>query len=394
LKAAAPTFNHCRKTTMKKATRAVHAGSRREINFGGINTPVFVSSAIEYLDDTEVRYPRYFNTLNSLVVAEKIAALENAEAALVTSSGMAAISTVLLGLLRPGDHAILLEGLYGGTHAMITTEFRRFGIRWSFVPADPAAIEAAIEADTRLLFVESPTNPLLTVLDLDAVAGIARRGGLWSVIDGTFATPILQNPIDHGFDLVVHSGTKYLGGHSDLCCGAIAGSAEMIERLRHHALMHGGSLNAQDCHLLERSLKTLDLRVRQQSHNALLVAQALQQQELVARVYYPGLPQHPQHAIAKRQMQAFGGMLSFDLERSVDPVQYLRALDMIRCAVSLGGVETTICQPVATSHQKMEQAERDRLGISPALLRLSVGIENADDIVADLLQALQPLADG
>ncbi len=373
---------------MKKASKAVHAGNRRELNFGGINTPIFTSSAIEYLDDTEVRYPRYFNTLNSLVVAEKIAALENAGAALVTSSGMAAISTVVLGLLRPGDHAIMLEGLYGGTHAMITTEFRRFGIRWTFVPADPAAMETAVEADTRMLFIESPTNPLMTVLDLDAVAGIARRRRLWSVIDGTFATPILQNPIDHGFDLVVHSGTKYLGGHSDLCCGAIAGSAELIERLRQHALMHGGSLNAQDCHLLERSLKTLHLRVRQQSHNALAVARALQQQTRIAQVYYPGLPQHPQHGIAARQMQDFGGMLSFDLDRALDPVLFLRSLQMIRCAVSLGGVETTICQPVATSHQKMAAAERDRLGISPALLRLSVGIEDPEDIIADLLQAL------
>lgn len=373
---------------MKKASKAVHAGNRRELNFGGINTPIFTSSAIEYLDDTEVRYPRYFNTLNSLVVAEKIAALENAGAALVTSSGMAAISTVVLGLLRPGDHAIMLEGLYGGTHAMITTEFRRFGIRWTFVPADPAAMEAAVEADTRMLFIESPTNPLLTVLDLDAVAGIAQRRRLWSVIDGTFATPILQNPIDHGFDLVLHSGTKYLGGHSDLCCGAIAGSAELIERLRQHALMHGGSLNAQDCHLLERSLKTLHLRVRQQSHNALAVARALQQQTRIAQVYYPGLPQHPQHGIAARQMQDFGGMLSFDLDRALDPVLFLRSLQMIRCAVSLGGVETTICQPVATSHQKMAAAERDRLGISPALLRLSVGIEDPEDIIADLLQAL------
>lgn len=373
---------------MKKASKAVHAGNRRELNFGGINTPIFTSSAIEYLDDTEVRYPRYFNTLNNLVVAEKIAALENAAAALVMSSGMAAISTVVLGLLRPGDHAIMLEGLYGGTHAMITTEFRRFGIRWTFVPADPAAMEAAVEADTRMLFIESPTNPLMTVLDLDAVAGIAQRRRLWSVIDGTFATPILQNPIDHGFDLVLHSGTKYLGGHSDLCCGAIAGSAELIERLRQHALMHGGSLNAQDCHLLERSLKTLHLRVRQQSHNALAVARALQQQTHIAQVYYPGLPQHPQHGIAARQMQDFGGMLSFDLGPAMDPVLFLRSLQMIRCAVSLGGIETTICQPVATSHQKMAAAERDRLGISPALLRLSVGIEDPEDIIADLLQAL------
>ena len=375
---------------MKKASLAVHAGRRKELNFGGINTPVFTSSAIEYMDDSEVRYPRYFNTLNSLVVAEKLAALENAEAAMVMSSGMAAVSTVILGLLKPGDHAILLEGLYGGTHAMIVAELERFGIHWTFVPADPSAFEAAVKDNTRMVYIESPTNPLMTVLDLDDVATVARRHSLWSVIDGTFATPILQNPLDHGFDLVLHSGTKYLGGHSDLCCGAIAGSARLIEQLRQHALMHGGSLNAQDCALLERSLKTLDLRVRQQSHNALAVARALDEQTAISRVHYPGLASHPQHGIATRQMQDFGGMLSFELDGSMDPEQYLRALQMVRCAISLGGVETTICQPVATSHQKMAKEERDRLGITPWLLRLSVGIEDAEDIVADLVQALSP----
>jgi len=375
---------------MKKASLAVHAGRRKELNFGGINTPVFTSSAIEYMDDSEVRYPRYFNTLNSLVVAEKLAALENAEAAMVMSSGMAAVSTVVLGLLKPGDHAILLEGLYGGTHAMIVAELERFGIHWTFVSADPSAFEAAVKDNTRMVYIESPTNPLMTVLDLDDVATVARRHSLWSVIDGTFATPILQNPLDHGFDLVLHSGTKYLGGHSDLCCGAIAGSARLIEQLRQHALMHGGSLNAQDCALLERSLKTLDLRVRQQSHNALAVARALDEQTAISRVHYPGLASHPQHGIATRQMQDFGGMLSFELDGSMDPEQYLRALQMVRCAISLGGVETTICQPVATSHQKMAKEERDRLGITPWLLRLSVGIEDAEDIVADLVQALSP----
>ena len=375
---------------MKKASLAVHAGRRKELNFGGINTPVFTSSAIEYMDDSEVRYPRYFNTLNSLVVAEKLAALENAEAAMVMSSGMAAVSTVVLGLLKPGDHAILLEGLYGGTHAMIVAELERFGIHWTFVSADPSAFEAAVKDNTRMVYIESPTNPLMTVLDLDDVATVARRHSLWSVIDGTFATPILQNPLDHGFDLVLHSGTKYLGGHSDLCCGAIAGSAALIEQLRQHALMHGGSLNAQDCALLERSLKTLDLRVRQQSHNALAVARALDEQTAISRVHYPGLASHPQHGIATRQMQDFGGMLSFELDSSMDPEQYLRALQMVRCAISLGGVETTICQPVATSHQKMAKEERDRLGITPWLLRLSVGIEDAEDIVADLVQALSP----
>jgi cystathionine beta-lyase/cystathionine gamma-synthase len=373
---------------MKKATLAVHAGSHRELNFGGVNTPVFNSSAIEYLDDTEVRYPRYFNTHNNRVVAEKIAALENAEAALVTSSGMAAISIILQGLLQPGDHVVFLEGLYGGTQSMICHEFERLGIGFSFVAADPAAMDAAVKPNTRMLFIESPTNPLLTVLDLEAVAAIAKRHRLYAVIDGTFASPILQNPIDHGFDVIMHSGTKYLGGHSDLCCGAIVASAALIEKLRLHALMHGGSLNAPDCALLERSLKTLQLRVQRQSDNAMAVATALAGQAGIARVNYPGLKQHPGHEIAARQMRGFGGMISFELAANIDPLVYLRRLKMVPCAISLGGVETTICQPVATSHQKISEEERQRLGIRAGLLRLSVGIEDAEDIVTDLVQAL------
>lgn len=373
---------------MKKATSAVHAGTRRELNFGGINTPVFTSSAIEYMDDSEVRYPRYFNTLNSLVVAEKLAALENAEAALITSSGMSAISSVVLGLLRPGDHAVLLEGLYGGTHAMVSSEFRRLGMDCSFVKAETAALASALRPETRLVFIESPTNPLLDVLDLGAVATIAREHGAWAVIDGTFATPILQNPIDHGFDLVVHSGTKYLGGHSDLCCGAIAGAADLIDRLRQHALMHGGSLNAQDCALLERSLKTLDVRVRRQCQNARALAGMLDGHDRIARVFYPGLEHHPGHAVAAAQMDDFGGMVSFELAAEIEPLRFLRALQLIPVAVSLGGVETTVCQPVATSHQKMDAAERERLGIRPGLIRLSAGIEDAEDLVGDLEQAL------
>lgn len=373
---------------MKKATLAVHAGSDRELNFGGVNTPVFNSSAIEYMDDSEVRYPRYFNTHNNRVVAEKIAALENAEAALVTSSGMAAISIILHGLLKPGDHVVFLEGLYGGTHSMICHEFERVGIKFSFVAADPAAFEAAVQPNTRMLFIESPTNPLLTVLDLAAVAAVAKRHQLYAVIDGTFASPILQNPLDHGFDVVMHSGTKYLGGHSDLCCGAIVASAELIEKLRLHALMHGGSLNAGDCALLERSLKTLELRVQRQSDNAQFVAEALAKQPGIARVNYPGLKQHPGHEIAAKQMRGFGGMLSFELAPEIDPAAYLRRLQMVPVAISLGGVETTVCQPVATSHQKISEAERQKLGIHPGLLRLSVGIEDAGDIVADLVQAI------
>ena len=373
---------------MKKSTQSVRAGTRRDINMGGLNTPLQSSSAIEYLDDSEVRYPRYFNTLNHEVVAEKMNALECGEAGLVTSSGMAAISAIFFGLLERGDHVVLTEGLYGGTHALVVSELERFGITYSFAVPDTGGIEAATKPETRMIFLESPSNPLLSVIDLAAVADFAKTRGIITAIDNTFATPILQNPLAHGFDLVMHSGTKYLGGHSDLCCGTVNGSADHIGRVRNHLVNHGGCLNAQGCHLLERSLKTLELRVNRQSSNAMEIAGRLDQHENIKAVYYPGLESHPGHDIAARQMEGYGGMLSFELADHIDPETYLRRLQLVICAVSLGGVETTICQPVATSHQKVSETERQRLGISAGLLRLSVGIEDAEDICNDLLSAL------
>jgi cystathionine beta-lyase/cystathionine gamma-synthase len=373
---------------VKKSTQSVRAGTRRDNNMGGLNTPLVSSSAIEYLDDSEVRYPRYFNTLNHNVVAEKMNALEVAEAGLVTSSGMAAISAIFFGLLGTGSHVVMTEGLYGGTHSLIVNELNRFGISYSFSACDLKSIEEAIGSDTRMIFVESPSNPLMTVVDLATVAAFAKQKGIYTAIDNTFASPILQNPLVHGFDLVMHSGTKYLGGHSDLCCGTVNGPVELIDHVRDHAVSYGGCLNAQDCFLLERSLKTLELRVTRQSDNAGIIAGYLDKNEHIKKVYYPGLVSHPGHDIAARQMQGFGGMLSFELADDIDPLTYLRRLEMVNCAVSLGGVETTICQPVATSHQKVSEEEKQRLGITDGLLRLSVGIEDAEDIIADLLQAL------
>lgn len=375
---------------MKKATQAVRAGSRHEVNMGGLNTPLQASSAIEYLDDSEVRYPRYYNTLNHDVVAAKMSALEGSEQGLVLSSGMAAIASIIFGLLDDGDHIVFTEGLYGGTHALISKELKRFGIGFSFSSAEIESIEQACTPKTRMIFVESPGNPLMNVVDIAAIATLAKSRGLITVIDNTFASPVLQNPISLGFDLVMHSGTKYLCGHSDLICGTVNGPSEMINKVRNHAINHGGCLNAQDCYLLERSLKTLEVRVTRQSDNAMEVAQRLQHSDLIKKVNYPGLKNNPGHEIASRQMSGFGGMLSFVLADEIEPLVYLRCLKMINCAVSLGSVETTISQPVVTSHQKMPEPERLRLGITDGLLRLSVGIEDVDDIAGDLLQALSP----
>lgn len=371
-----------------KSTIAVHAGGNSDKNTGGINTPLILSSAYDYLDQPEVRYPRYFNTANHDAVAEKLRALEGAEAGLVFATGMAAISSIFLTLLKRGDHVVFLDGLYGGTHDYVTSELAPRGIEYDFAGVSAGEITASVREKTRLIYVESPTNPLMDVVDLATIADYARERGILTAIDNTFASPILQNPIGLGFDLVMHSATKYLGGHSDLCCGALLGSAVLIKQILPQAIRYGGSPDAHLCWLLERSLKTLAIRVERQSDNAMAVAAALEGQPGIKRVLYPGLESHPAHEIASKQMSGFGGMLSFELSDGADPVAYQRRLNIVVPAVSLGGVESSICQPVMTSHAKMPAVEQQRLGITDNLLRLSTGIEAVEDIIDDLLQAI------
>ena len=284
---------------------------------------------------------------------------------------------------------MIQDEIYGGTHAMVTQHFERLGIAYTLVPPDPKKIAQAVTGKTKLIYIETPTNPLLTILDIRAVTGMASERGIVTVIDNTFASPINQRPIGLGVDVVAHSGTKYLSGHSDLCCGAVLSSRAIVERVRHMCLSLGGSLDAQSCYLLERSLKTLALRVERQSANALAVAGALAASRLVSRVNYPGLPSHPAHEIAKSQMSGFGAMLSFELASAVDTDRFLHALKLVKPALSLGGVESTICAPATTSHAKVSAEVRKRLGISDGLLRFSVGIEHPDDLVADLAQAME-----
>lgn len=374
---------------MKKDTQCVHSGTYQDPNTRGINTPIFTSSSFEYIDAPDTVYPRYFNTPNQLSVMEKLCALENAEDGLLFSSGMAAISTVMLAFLGKGDHVVLQRDIYGGTHHFVTADFARFGIEHTFVSNQTGDFETAIQENTRLILIETPSNPLLMVTDVRAVAQIAESANVLSVIDNTFATPINQNPLDLGIDIVVHSGTKYLGGHSDLCCGAALARKDLMQKIRSTAANFGGSLNAITCYLLERSLKTLAIRVETQNRNALVLARRLQADARIKNVYYPGLEDHPGHEIAANQMRAFGGMLAFELDdRQVDPDQFLDKLNLITPAVSLGGVETIICSPKSTSHAKISPAERAELGISDGLFRLSVGIEDPDDLIADIEQAL------
>ncbi len=375
---------------MKKNTQCVHSGSYIDEATGGINTPIFTSSSFEYMDAPENVYPRYFNTPNQKTIIEKLCALENAPDGLFFSSGMAAISTVMLALLGTGDHVVLQKDIYGGTHHFATAEFERFGIHYSFAPNDGAGIEKAVRENTRIIYIETPSNPLLLITDIEAVTRIARSRNILTVIDNTFATPINQNPLDMGIDIVIHSGTKYIGGHSDICCGAAVASQPLIAKIKAAAANLGGNLNAVTCYLIERSLKTMALRVERQNHNALQIARWLEKNPNIRQVYYPGLESHPGFAVAARQMRAFGGMLSFELEEGkIEPYRFLKKLKLIRPAISLGGVESIICAPVATSHAKLSAEQRAELGITDRLLRLSVGIEDIQDLMADFEQAFE-----
>ncbi len=368
-------------------TLSVHAGSTGDTRFGGTVTPVYPASAYDYRSDI-ILYPRYFNTPNHRAVAEKMAALEKGEDALTFSSGMAAIFTSMMAMLRAGDHAVFQQDLYGGTHHAVLNELNRYGIAYTLVnAAHPENFKKAIRKNTRLLYVETPSNPLLKITNLPALVNIARQHKLVTLIDNTFASPVNQNPIELGIDIVLHSGTKYIGGHSDLMCGIVVSSKKYIELIRQSAIHFGGHADAYTCWLVERSLKTLFVRVQRQNENALILAEWLSSHKKVARVYYPGLKEHEAHEIAKKQMQGFGGMVSFDVKGDADRV--VDRLELIKPAVSLGGVESTINQPVKTSHRRLTPAERKAAGITNKLLRLSVGIEQADDLMRDLDNALR-----
>ena len=373
---------------MKNQTIAIHAGTKKDKATGGVNTPIFTSSASSYLDREEGAYPRYFNTVNQVAVGEKIASLEHAESGLVFSSGMGAISCAILAYAGAGDHVVMLDALYGGTHHFATEWFAHFGIHVSFTDTRAQAVIEAVTDNTRVIVIESPTNPLLAVVDIEAITRFARQKNIITVIDNTFASPVNQNPIDLGVDIVMHSGTKYLGGHSDLCCGMVACSKDKMKKILSLAKCLGPSLDPRICYLLERSMKTLELRVKAQTENAMQVAGFLNDHQAVAKVYYPGLVNFEGHDIAKKQMSGFGAMLSFEL-KDRDPDRFVDGLELIYPAVSLGGTESTICPPSRTSHAKMSKQERERAGVTDALLRLSIGLEDASDLIEDLDRALE-----
>jgi cystathionine beta-lyase len=330
-----------------------------------------MSTSYAYEDVDIKRYPRYFNTPNQEALGKKIAALEHTGAALIFGSGMAATSTALLAFLQQGDHMVISRQTYGGTQNLLQEEFAKYGIEYTFIEGTGKAdFEAAIRPNTRLLFLETPSNPLLQITDLEALAGLARARGLVTLIDNTFASPVNQNPADFGIDVIIHSATKYMGGHSDICAGAVAASAEHIERIFHLAKNLGGSLSDYTVWLLERSLKTMGLRVKAQNENALRLARYLKEHADIDQVYYPGLEDHPGHEVARRQMRGFGGMLSFELAPELHLDTFVRSLNWIKPSMSLAGVESTLT------------------GIRDGLIRFSTGIEDFEDLRADLEQAL------
>lgn len=374
--------------SLKTKTQCVHSGTIFDQRTRGVNTPIFTSTSYGYLDIDERIYPRYFNTPNNKSVIEKICALEGGEDALVFGSGMAAITTTLMTFLKNGDHAVFQHGLYGGTFHFITKKIGAFGINITVADSNKSQdIEKAIQPNTKIIYIETPSNPLLGITDIAEVARISRARHLISVIDNTFASPVNQCPLQLGMDIVVHSATKYLGGHSDICAGLVVSSTEKIREIYQQAINLGGSLDSFTCYLLERSMKTLALRVDQQNNNALAIARFLEKHPRIGKVYYPGLESHTGHATARKQMSGFGGMLSFELKK-IDPIRFQKKLNIIKPSMSLGGVDSIICAPFLTSHAKLSKEERLREGIKDSLLRLSLGIEDVEDLLEDLEHAL------
>jgi methionine-gamma-lyase len=381
------------------ATRAIRSGELKTGLNAPVTAPIVRSANFTFASTAEMKrwaegrskayiYTRYGNP--TLAVAEaKIADLENGEAALVTASGSAAISSALLSILQAGDELIATRQLYGGSYRLMRDILPRMGIRVHHVEANLEGVDQLVNAKTRAFYLETPTNPTLGLVDLKKAVALARKHKLVSLIDNTFATPILQKPLDLGFDLVLHSATKYLAGHSDVVAGAVAGSRERIRMVRQTMISLGGSMDPDPAYLLIRGLKTLEIRVRRQCQSAVSVARFLERHPKIARVHYPGLPSHPDHRLAKRQMTGFGGMLAFDLKGGLSAAR--RFCDRTRIfllAASLGGVESLIVLPIYTSHYRMSTVELEAAGVLPGTVRMSIGLEDPGDLIADLKLAL------
>ena len=375
-------------------TKLIHTGEPKPRINGAINVPIFQSSTYEYTGEGsyhDVRYLRLSNTPNHLALHKKLAALEGSEAALVTSSGMSAISTGLLTFLKAGDHLLAHNTLYGGTADFVNNELSGYGIEHDLIDAsNPSDWDSKLRPNTKVIYIETITNPLMDVPELGKIVEFAKSNGLISMIDNTFASPLLYCPVVQGFDLSLHSCTKYINGHSDIVAGAVIGSANYVDQVTKNLNHLGGSLDSNACFLLHRGIKTLALRMKKQCENALLIAHFLENHPQVKKVNFPGLESSSSFERAQEYLCGFGAMLSFEIDGDVDQAdQFINLLQYAISAPSLGGVESLVTRPVTTSHALMDKAEREIAGISDRLIRFSVGIEAADDLIADLQQALE-----
>lgn len=374
------------------STKAIHAGQPAEPTTGAIMTPVFLTSTYvqeELGKNKGYEYSRVSNPTRTALELN-IAALENGKHGLAFGSGTSAVDAVMH-LLKPGEHAILSWNVYGGTYRIAKMIWEEYGLQFDFVDTTNLQnVERVIRPNTRMLFIETPTNPTMEITDLAGAAAIARKFKMISVVDNTFATPYLQQPINHGFDLVVHSLTKYLNGHSDMLGGFIVTNNDTYnEKLRFLQKAVGAILSPFDAWLCLRGTKTLAVRMKQHCESAKVVAQWLTRQKKVRKVYFPGLKEHPQHALAKKQMRDFGGMISFELGSLEAAASFLKKVRLCALAESLGGVETIITHPATMTHAAIPVDQRARIGVTDGLVRISVGIEDVEDIIADLEQAMR-----
>ncbi len=382
---------------MKFATKAIHAGQPPDIGSGAVVLPLVQSTTfVQKEPGKPVRF-EYSRTGNPTrkALEDNIAALEEGEFGFAFASGMAAIAATL-SILRPGDHVLATANLYGGTYRYFQEVLRPYGLSFSFVDtSDLSSVQAALRPDTKMLFVETPTNPLLVVSDISALAALCRERKILLVVDNTFLSPYFQRPLTLGAHVVVHSSTKYLGGHSDIVGGLVVTTEKILaEKLAFYQNAAGPVPSPYDCWLTLRSLKTLAVRMRQHNENALKIARFLQQQRSVKRVFYPGLETHPQHGLARRQQldpkraPGFGGMIALELGGREGAFAFLKRLRLFALAESLGAVESLACHPASMTHASVPEEERRRIGITEGLVRLSVGIEDAEDLIEDLRQAL------
>ena len=372
----------------KIGTKCVHSGNIVDDKFHGSISPIYPATTYDFRKtDT---YPRYFNTPNQLALSRKISDLESAEDSILFGSGLGAVSSTMFSFLKSGDHVILHDSIYGGTINLVNTEFKKFNIDFSYIDInDVDLLKSTIKKNTRIIYFETPTNPLLQIVDISLISSVAKENNIISIIDNTFASPINQNPINFGIDLVIHSATKYLGGHSDILAGTVSGNKEHIEKIKKSGINYGANLSDYTVWLLERSIKTLSVRVNAQNQNALDLAKFLDESPQIKKVYYPGLKNHLSHEIASKQMNGFGGMMSFEVTDKINSEDFVSDLKIISPTMSLAGVESSITSPSKTSHKKVDPQIRKKLGISDNLLRFSVGIEDIDDLMLDLDKSLK-----